>query len=78
MNIITINTTPWAEDDFTVVTDMPIELLNERVSKFVSICKISGIKRWNKEDIIEFLKDSFFANQYFLQCVENDAQYISV
>ena len=77
MNIITINTTQWAEDDFTVVTDMPIELLHERVSKYVSICKEAGLN-WNKEDIIEFVKDSFFANQYFLQCVENDAQYISI
>lgn len=77
MNIITINTTQWAEDDFTVVTDMPIELLNERISKCVSIYKEAGLK-WDRHEIIQFVKDSFFANQYFLQCVENDAQYISV
>lgn len=77
MNIITINTTQWAEDDFTVVTDMPIEVLHKTVSTYVLRHRELDLK-YNNADIIEYVKNCFFPDQYFLKCVESDAQYISI
>lgn len=77
IHFITINTTQWAEDDFIIATDLPMELVHDRVSTFVKMYRETK-QRWNKDDIIQFIKDSYFEGQYFITCVMDDTQYISV